>query len=68
MTVTVDLLEKAEKVVKPWTTAANTPEPNRLDAHIEPGSLKPAVAALLKAHWGYFAALTGLDQPPAGEG
>ena len=35
---------------------------------IEPGSLKPAVKALLKAHWGYFAALTGLDQPPTGEG
>lgn len=68
MTDTVELLEKAGKAVLPWTTGANTPEPNRLDVHIEPSSLKPAVIALMKAHWGYFAALTGIDQPPSGEG
>ncbi len=61
-------LEKAAAILQPWALATATPEPNRLDVVIERGSLIPAVKALVKARWGFFSALTGLDQPPSGDG
>jgi Ni,Fe-hydrogenase III component G len=65
---TQSLLEAAAKILLPWTVRSTNPEPERLDVYIDALNLKPAVKALTKAHWGYFSALTGLDQPPTGEG
>lgn len=62
------LLEKAAAALAPWALASSNPETNRLDVTIAPENLKPAVSALLASRWGYFAALTGLDVPPSGEG
>ncbi|MEA4906937.1 MAG: NADH-quinone oxidoreductase subunit C [Chloroflexi bacterium] len=62
------LLTSAEKLLAPWTAQAGRPEDNRLDVYIAPQDLKPAVQALLEAHWGYLAAINGLDMPaPAAE-
>jgi Ni,Fe-hydrogenase III component G len=58
---TENYLSTAESILKPWTTAANTPAPNRLDITITKEDLLPAVQALLQAEWGYLAAITGLD-------
>jgi len=51
-----------------WTLKTAAPETNRLDVYIDPASLPPAVQTIIKARWGYFSAITGLDQPPSGEG
>jgi NADH:ubiquinone oxidoreductase subunit C len=67
MEVTI-LIESATRLLERWTVKTNAPESNRLDVYIEPASLVPAVKAVVKAHWGYFSAITGLDQPPTGEG
>ena len=67
------LLGQAETILQPWAGDVSRPEANRMDIRILPDHLPMAVQALLTAHWGYFAALTGLDLPasiadPAGEG
>lgn len=62
------IFEVPQKVLQAWTVRTNVPESNRLDVWIEPANLLPSVRALLKARWGYFSAITGLDQPPSSEG
>jgi len=62
------IFEQPQKILQPWTVQTNVPESNRLDIWIEPVHLVPSIKALLKARWGYFSAITGLDQPPTGEG
>ncbi len=64
----VNHLSKAAEILQPWTLETNTPENNRLDVVLDPANLKDAVTKLVKAHWGYFSAMTGLDVPPTGEG
>lgn len=67
-------LELAAKIAASWTAqgaaqgakATQSAEPNRLDITVEAADLLPAVAALNRAHWGYLAAITGLDLGPAG--
>lgn len=67
MTDASDLLGQAELILRPWAADHTHPEVNRMDVVIVPEHLKMAVRALNAAHWGYFAALTGLDLPaPAG--
>ncbi len=62
------LMENAASLLESWAVSSNAPESNRLDVYIEAANLLPAVQAVVKAHWGYFSAITGLDQPPTGEG
>jgi Ni,Fe-hydrogenase III component G len=58
-----DLLGQAELILRPWAADYSHPEANRMDVVLPPEYLKMAVKALHTAHWGYFAALTGLDLP-----
>ena len=55
-------LQLAESLVADFAVSTNRPEENRLDVVITRENLKPAVQALLvNKHWGYLAAITGLD-------
>jgi|WetSurMetagenome_2_1015567.scaffolds.fasta_scaffold265805_1 Ni,Fe-hydrogenase III component G len=56
-------LQAAENLLAPYTTEFKRPEADRLDAYVTIEQFKPAMTALLKDHWGYVAAITGLDQP-----
>lgn len=58
-------LQAAQTLLAPWTRAAHTPEPNRLDITLAAGDLPQAVAALQERPWGYLSAITGLDLGPA---
>ena len=62
------LIQTAVELLAPWTLKVNRPEENRVDVFVAPDHLKDAVKAIVRAQWGYFSALTGLDQPPAEEG
>lgn len=69
------VLQSAVELIKPWIIEKHTPEVNRLDVTIPTTNLFAVVSALVKAHWGYLSAITGLDHPapaavpqtPAGE-
>lgn len=67
-TKTETALATAATLLTPWTAASNTPEENRLDLVVGRDDLVTAVNALVKAHWGYLAAITGLDCPAPAEG
>lgn len=54
-------LNLATQILAPWAKGSETAEPNRLDVIIEVGDLTAAAEALQHAHWGYLAAITGLD-------
>ena len=56
-------LHTAEELTKPWGKNLTRPENNRLDVVIEASDLISAVQGLLEAHWGYLAAISGLDRP-----
>jgi len=56
-------LEKAEALLSPWTDEFTHPDGHRLDAVVAAEDLVPAVTALVEAHWGYLAAITGIDRP-----
>jgi len=69
---TVQALQKAEELLKPWTLSTNHPEANRLDVMINPQDLNSSVHALMQADWGYLAAISGMDHggsmvPPSSE-
>ena len=51
----------AERLLEDHAGAFTRPEPNRLDAVVEPGSLVRAARMLVNTAWGYLAAVTGLD-------
>jgi NADH-quinone oxidoreductase subunit D len=57
-------LQRAEGLLTVWNKEATHPEINRLDVAISANGLRPAVAALHNAHWGYLSAITGLDLGP----
>jgi Ni,Fe-hydrogenase III component G len=59
------LLQQAEDILNPWSQGSSRPEGYRVDVRIQPEDLTSAVQALQVAHWGYLAAITGLDHPPA---
>ena len=63
MNLVESLLQTGEEIIKPWAKESRRPEANRLDVVIHPQDLTAAVEALQKAHWGYLAAITGLDRP-----
>ena len=52
------------QIVAPWTKETQMAEPHRLDAIITVDDLPAAAEALQRAHWGYLAAITGLDLGP----
>ena len=54
-------LQAARTLTAPWATAVATPEPERLDVSVAATSLLAVVDALHSVHWGYLAAITGLD-------
>ncbi|HEX7433534.1 MAG TPA: hypothetical protein VF326_07730, partial [Anaerolineaceae bacterium] len=54
-------LQNAIDLIRPWVVESRTPEANRLDAIVLSTNLYAAVSALVKAHWGYLSAITGLD-------
>ncbi len=54
-------LQTALTLLTPWAKATSQPETNRLDVTIEANDLIPAVKAIHASHWGYLAAITGLD-------
>lgn len=54
-------LETAVFYLAPYTQEANHPAPNRLDVTLETAELLPAIQSLHCTHWGYLAAITGLD-------
>jgi NADH-quinone oxidoreductase subunit D len=58
------LLQNAEGLLAGWKEQADHPEPDRLDIVIAAENLRPAVAALHQAHWGYLSAITGMDLGP----
>ena len=66
MTDTSELIGQVELILRPWASDFSHPETNRVDVIMAPEHLKMAVRALMGAHWGYFAALTGLDLPTPG--
>ncbi len=68
MDLTATAIQTAETLVKPWATALNNPEPNRIDAILPVEALHAAAAALVEAQWGYLIAITGLDHPGEPEG
>lgn len=58
---TQGVLRVAEKILRPFMPTATRPEPARLDVVVSRERLVEAVSALAEAHWGYLAAITGLD-------
>jgi NADH:ubiquinone oxidoreductase subunit C len=58
-------LRVAEKILRPYMPTATRPEPHRLDVVVPREGLVEAVSNLAEAHWGYLAAITGLDLPAA---
>ncbi len=59
------LIEKAKEILSTISTDTSTPEANRLDVIIPPEKLLEAVTAIKSSHWGYLAAITGLDHAPS---
>ncbi|HNT55700.1 MAG TPA: NADH-quinone oxidoreductase subunit C [Anaerolineaceae bacterium] len=56
-------LQSAETLLQPLAVEIKRPEPERVDVYITLENLKPAVQTLVDAHWGYLAAITGVDKP-----
>ncbi|MBA4399475.1 MAG: hypothetical protein C0396_06365 [Anaerolinea sp.] len=63
MASTIGSLGAAEAVLKPFATAINRPQPERLEVSIHPDDLLAAVRALVDESWGYLSAIVGLDRP-----
>jgi ech hydrogenase subunit E len=57
-------LQQAEQLLTAWSTETTHPDPARLDAVITAENLRAATQALHDTHWGYLAAITGLDLGP----
>jgi Ni,Fe-hydrogenase III component G len=55
------VLQTASALLTPWAKDIQKHEPERLDVPLAVEDLLPAVKALRDAHWGYLAAITGLD-------
>jgi Ni,Fe-hydrogenase III component G len=60
---TIKALEVAEALLKPYAESITHPEPKRMDLVVCLEQFKPAVKQLVDAHWGYLAAITGVDHP-----
>ena len=58
------VMQEAEELLKPWAAEIKSMEEKKmLDVRLEADKLLKAVETLEKAHWGYLAAITGLDHP-----
>jgi Ni,Fe-hydrogenase III component G len=64
MDMTEHALQLAETLLGEWTTAVNRPESSRMDVSLDRENFTAAAQALVHNHWGYLAAITGLDHPP----
>jgi Ni,Fe-hydrogenase III component G len=64
MEVTENALRLAETLLGEWTVEVTQPESSRMDVYLNRSGFIPAVQALHSHHWGYLAAITGLDHPP----
>ncbi len=64
MTNTESLLAQAVDLIGDRATVQHTLEPNRFDLAVEPAKLLECIALLTSAHWGYLAAISGLDHGP----
>jgi ech hydrogenase subunit E len=51
----------AQELLAPYCEDVALSIENRLDLIVKPENLVPATQALVDSHWGYFAAITGLD-------
>lgn len=60
----MNALERAKELLTERVQTWQEPESNRLDAQVVAVNLLPAVKALDDHHWGYLAAITGLDHGP----
>jgi Ni,Fe-hydrogenase III component G len=56
-------LQSVEDLLKPWAVETKRPDGTRVDLKVAAKDLPSAVKALIDAHWGYLAAITGLDHP-----
>ena len=54
-------LQQAELALAGLAKGTARPTANRLDVTLDSGDLLKAATALRQAHWGYFAALSGVD-------
>lgn len=63
---TSESLERAVELLTPWATSFSRPDDRRLDVEMAAADMKAAVTALVEVHWGYLAAITGIDRPAAG--
>lgn len=59
-------LQDAQTFLAPWAQDTKTSDAVRLDVSIKAADLPAAVQVLHSAHWGYLAAITGLDLGTAG--
>jgi Ni,Fe-hydrogenase III component G len=57
-------LDKAAALQQPFALSSTVIEPDRVDITIPAPKVAEAVRALRDAHWGYLAAITGLDHAP----
>jgi Ni,Fe-hydrogenase III component G len=55
------VLQTASALLTPWAKDTQKRDPDRLDVSLTVEDLLPAVKALHDTHWGYLAAITGLD-------
>jgi Ni,Fe-hydrogenase III component G len=60
---TEEYLAQAEAFLKPYGRVINRPASDRLDVTILPGAIQSVMRAVAAEHWGYLAAITGLDRP-----
>jgi Ni,Fe-hydrogenase III component G len=58
-------LQEFESILASCTERYEWRDDFRLDAHLRPEMLIPAVKVLMSAGWLYLSAITGLDRPPA---
>jgi NADH:ubiquinone oxidoreductase subunit C len=58
-------LQSAEEALSAWAQNMSRPEEHRIDICLDRSQFKQAHRALRQARWGYLAAITGLDLPPA---
>ncbi len=60
---TVEALNWAEEILKPFSRHNHRIVPDRLDVTVLPITLEPAVRAFVAQKWGHLSAITGLDRP-----
>lgn len=60
---TTEKLQLAEKLLDRWTATFSHPAPERLDVVLGSQDVVEAARLVREGHWGYLAAITGMDCP-----